>query len=413
VPTRKPLYAIGDAAVAGRNGIAVRELHQVNMPIQQTQSGTGIVQGDAGNDKDKKEYIWWSENFHFTTNGKGELIPGDHDADDTPEGSGENPIKILPFVNFAGEQDGTFWAEGGDDLVDTAIKINVGITNVEHIGNSQGYGQLYMTGKNLPKSVKVGPNHCVQLEQEDKDSPAPTIGYLNSNPPLAELKAIIEMKVALMLSTNNLSTSGFSVDLKGNSKSFASGIAMMIDKSESVEDINEQAEIFSKREPKVWKLAYAWLDAYRSSDLLTDEAKALKPVKQPELVMTEFNDAAPVVAETDELTAIEKRKALGMNTMLELIMRDRPGMTEDEAKAKLEEIQAEKQANADAMGLPMGGDPNANPNDPNAKKPGAPGGDVNGNQGQKDGGNFGKNNNNPGSSGGAKNTGSGKDANQA
>lgn len=393
IPTRKPLYALGDAAVAGRQMPAVRELHQINMPIQQTMPTTGIM-GAAGQDEDKREYIWWSEHYHLTTNAKGEIINNE-------DGEVGNPIEELPFVNFAGEQDGCFWAEGGSDLVTTGIGINVALTNIEHIGNTQGYGQLYMTGKDLPKSVKTGPNHCVQLEQADKDEPTPTIGFLNSGAPIGDLKSIIEMKVALMLTTNNLSTSGFATSLSGG-KDFASGIALMIDKSESVEDVKEQSEAFVQNEPLVWVLFYKWLDAYRSAGKLTDEAKALKTVKKPETVQLAFPSPAPLVSETDELAAIEKRKELGLNTMLELIMRDDPSLTEEEAQAKLDKIKAEKEANMqDAMGAT---DPNA---DPNAT------GDMNGNQGQKSGGLGGQDNNNSGLGSGAKNPGSGEDSNQA
>ncbi len=411
LPTRKPLYALGDAAVAGRSSPAVRELHQVNAPIQQTMPNTGIVgQGNGTAEDDKREFIWWSKNYHFTTNAKGEIIAGDHDEDDAPEDGTANPIGALPFVNLAGEQDGTFWAEGGSDLVDTGVKVNVDITNVKHIGNQQGYGQMYMTGKNLPKSVKVGPTHCIQLEQSDKDEPAPTVGILSSQPPLSELKELIEMQVALMLSTNNLSTHGFSVSLTESGKSFASGIAIMLDKSESTEDIEEQAKVFMEAEPDVWVLFYLWLGVYKSAGLLSDDAALLKQVKKPEDVQLEFPQAAPIVAETDELTAIEQRKTLGMNTMLELIMRDRPGLSEEEAQAKLDEIKAEKAANqADmlASGVDASGNPVQNPNDPSAQ-----GGDVNGNQGQKGNGFGGKNDNNAGTSGGTKDTGSGKDPNQ-
>ncbi len=391
VTSRKPLYALGDAAYAGRSG--VRESHQIDAPVQQT-PGTGITGNDGGSE-DKREYIWWTKSYHFTTNAKGVIL---NTSEDGEEAGTDNPIKELPFVNFAGEQDGCFWAEGGSDLVDTGVKINVDISNIKHIGNTQGYGQLYMTGKDLPKSFKVGPNHCVQLEQVDKDAPTPTIGYLTSNPPLADLKSIIEMQVALMLTTNNLSTSGFSVSLQGG-KDFASGIAMMIDKSESIEDIEEQAEVFIKREPQVWCLVYAWLTAYKSSGKLTEEANALKIVKTPEEVSVSFPSPKPVVSESEELDVLQKRKDLGLNTQVELLMRDDPSLTEADAQAKMEKIQAEKLNNAAAVVGAVGAAV-------------APGKDVNGNQSQKSDGFQQPDNNNAGPSGGSKAAGSGEEPNQ-
>lgn len=342
----------------------------------------------ANASEDRREFIWWTNGFHFTTNAKGEII-------NAPEtGDVANPIGELPFVNFAGDQDGCFWAEGGHDLIDTGVKVNVDLTNIKHIGCSQGYGQLYMTGKNLPKAIKVGPNHCVQLEHESED-PTPTIGYLNSNPPLEELKSIVEMQVALMLSTNNLSTSGFSTSLQ-NSKDFASGIALMIDKSESVEDVNDQAQIFIRKEPHVWAKVAAWLEVYRSRGLLVEEQKKLKLPKDFTALMLAFPAPQPIITESEELDVIQKRKDLGLNTMVELLMRDDPSLTEEQANEKLAKIQEEKKANAAASGMPT---------------PDAEGG-MNGNQSKEGDRVAGEDGDNLGVDKGPEDTGSGEDPDQ-
>jgi hypothetical protein len=336
VPTRKPLYAIGDAALAGRTGY--RESHVVDAPIQNTPN-TGIVQTaqSGGSGEDKKTYIWWTKNFHFTTNSKGEVISG-------PDIS--NPVVKLPFVNFAGDQDNCYWAEGGSDLVDASIKINVDITNTKSIGVSQGYGQMYMTGKNLPKSIKVGPTHAVQIEYDKDTDPVPDIGFLSSNPPLGELQKLIEMQVALMLTTNNLSTSGFSLSLQGG-KDFASGIALMIDKSESIDDVNEQAEVFIKKEPEVWVVARDWFKIYSGKGLLSDKAKVVKIPEAVAELNLQFPSPKQVVSEKEQIENLKARKDLGLNTEVELIMRDDPSLTEEEATEKLAKIKAEKMANMD------------------------------------------------------------------
>ncbi len=369
-PSRKSYYAIGDAALAGR--------------------GVGIARESAvqamGSDEDTRQFVWWSKSYHFTTNAKGEIINAGVDSEII------NPVSELPFVILAGDQDGTFWAEGGNDLVDAGVKINVSITNVEHVAISQGYGQLFMTGSHLPKSVKVGPNHCVQLEHE-KDDATPTVGYLNSNPPVDQLRSLIEMRVALMLSTNNLSTSGFATSLKGG-QSFASGIAMMIDKSESVEDVGEQAKIFIKKEPKVWGLVGRWHEVYQSRGLLIEDFSKVKMPKELETIQIAFNSSKPILGELDELAIIEKRKTLGLNTQVELIMRDDPSLTEEQAREKLEKIKEEKQANAEAFGTPD-----------NTRG-------ENGNQGEESGGVIGQDSDNAKPNGGLEASGSDKESDQ-
>lgn len=381
-PKMRSLYALGDAAVAGRTAGHVRE---IEMPVPDM--GNAGETRDQGTADDNRTYIWWTKSFHFTTNSKGEILK----LADTDEG--KNPIGELPFVNVCGEQDGEFWAEGGHDLVDAGIKINIQITNMNHIAISQGHGQLYMTGKNLPKSVKVGPNHCVQLQQEDKDEPVPQIGYLNANPQIGELRSNVEMMMALMLSTNNLSTHGFSTSLSGG-KDFASGIAMILDKSESLEDIGEQSKIFIEKEPQVWRLLKKWFDVYASAGVLSEELSKIKLPDDPSKVQLAFPEPKPLISEMDSLAIIQKRRDLGMNTMVELMMRDNPSLTEQEAQEKIDKIVAEKAANAAKFGLPSGegrdglelysGGGAGAPTDKPA--PGGAQGGVNGNQSQASGG---------------------------
>lgn len=297
----------------------------------------------AGGESDPRRFVWWTRGYHFTTNAKGEITSG-------PDI--ENPILSLPFVNIAGDQDGQFFAEGGDDLVDAGVKINTMITNVRHVAISQGYGQMYMTGKNLPSSIKVGPTHCIKIPVEDKDDPAAQIGFLNSNPPLDDLARLIEMDVALMLSTNNLSTHGFSVSLQGG-QDFASGVALMIDKSESIEDVNEQAQIFIEREPRVWAKLKSWHDVYSERGLLNEKFKQAKLPEGLEELLLKFPSPKPVISESEELDILEKRKEMGLNTEAELLMRDDPSLTEEQANEKIAKIKAEKLANMEAATAAM------------------------------------------------------------
>ena len=43
------------------------------------------------------------------------------------------------------------------------------------------------------------------------------------------------------------------------------------------------------------------------------------------------------------MTNIEKRKDLGLNTMIDLIQKDQPELDDEQAKNKLEEIRSEKE----------------------------------------------------------------------
>ncbi len=160
-------------------------------------------------DCNKKTYIFWSKNYHFTCDASGNIIQ------DSENEKNLNPLKVFNHINFSIDQDGAFWAEGGDDLIDGAILINALITHTMHVGTVQGYGQFYMTGENLPRSIKVGPTKAIIAEYKKDEQAKPEMGFLNANPQLDSLRGLIEMYIALYLTTNNLSTSGVSTQLSG------------------------------------------------------------------------------------------------------------------------------------------------------------------------------------------------------
>lgn len=314
---------------------------------------------DKKEDEDQGEYIWWSKHYHFTTNEKGEFIKSENNPDKI------NPIIDLPFDNFAIDQENSFWAEGGDDIFDGAIKVNCMITNMDHIGVTQGYGQFWMSGKGLPRNVKAGVNKSILLEYE-KDDPTPNMGFASSDPKLTELKDQVVMYVALLLTTNNLSTKSVSTDLS-SSQDFPSGVSLLIDKAESVEDVQDQREIFQDNEPKIFKKIQKWQAVYKG--LLTEEFSKYTLPAEFEMTL-KFNDARPVMSEKEKLEVIELRQKLGINRMVDLIMIDNPQFSEKEAEEYLMEVLEDKimqqmkaqQASAEQSGNNTPGDNNQDQN---------------------------------------------------
>lgn len=311
------------------------------------------VAEDAGlDDKDKKRFVWWSDSYHFTTNGKGEIIDTETGRLEAvvSEDMIENPIEELPFVDFAKDRDGSYWAYGGDDLVDGGILVNCLISNLNHIAVTQGYGQLVLSGKNLPNNILLGPDKAIKLEYEKEEDPVPTVEFLNANAPLAQLQSGIEMYVALLLTTNNLSTTGISMQLQGSSN-LASGIALMIDKSESQEDVMDQQQVFLDNEPEVFKKINKWIQVIKGSDKLIDPD--LEDIELPEgfedELQVSFGDPAPIVSESEHLDNLKKRKELGISTMIDILKMDQPGLTDSQAEEKLKKIMEEKLERAQSM----------------------------------------------------------------
>jgi len=323
---------------------------------------------DKGANPSNKHYVWWSKSFHFTTDNNGEII-----ADELGKKDTANPLnKHFSHINFAIDQDGSFWAQGGNDLIDGAILLNGVITHTTHVGVTQGYGQFYMTGENLPRVIKVGVTKSILVEYKGSEQQAkPELGFLSANPQLDALRSLIEMYIALYLTTNNLSTSGVSTQLKGGT-SFASGIALILDMAESLEDVHDQRQVFLDNELCIIKAINETLKAY--GDKLDDDFKDLVlPDGFEENFTVKFNDASPIMTEKEKLESLELRREMGLETRISMIMKDDPTLDETQAEEKLlkmieqeiEEKVLEMQAQQDA-GLNVQTDVNGNPIDPNA-----------------------------------------------
>lgn len=317
------------------------ESHGANPVSIQKNNGVDEKIADQPADTKIECLIWWTKSYHFTTDQHGKITSEDI----------VNPINELPFVNFAIDQDGSFWAEGGDDLVDGNILINSVMTHNQHVAITQGYGQFWMKGENLPRNIKVGVNKALIMEYKSGEA-VPELGYATASPQIDSLRALVESYVALLLTTNNLSASSVNASLSGHT-SAPSGVAMIIDKAESMEDVNDQRQIFIDKEPEIWSIVNKWIAVY--GDNLDEDFKGLNLAENfKENFNMVFTDAPVIMSEKEKLENFKLRKELGIDSMLDLIKKDNPQLDDEQAMAKLKEVMAEKLENQMTMGVDNG-----------------------------------------------------------
>ncbi len=317
------LYTTKDPAYAGRAGSEIKGVNP------QTNRKDDIIADDP-DDAKTKAFIWWTNQYHFTTDETGQIISGEEIL---------NPIGELPFQNFALDQDGQFWARGGQDLIDGSILLNSVMTHNQHVAVTQGYGQFYMRGKNLPRNIKVGPSKAILMEYQEGE-PVPELGFATASPQIDALRGLVESYIALLLTTNNLSTSSVSSSLNGQAAA-PSGIAMVIDKAESMEDVNDQRQIFIDNEPAIWRKINKWLAVY--GDAMVDGLRGLSlPDNFEEGFVIHFNEAPVILSEAEKLANLKARKELGLDTMIDLVIKDNPSFSYEQAEEKLKQILEEK-----------------------------------------------------------------------
>jgi hypothetical protein len=287
-------------------------------------TGDGINQkiADSANDagKEKKKYIWWTNDNHFTTDEAGEI-----------EGESiDNEIKAQTLINFAQDQDGQFWAVGGDDLVEGAVTLNQLLADLFFVAKLQGNGLFYFFGKGVPKSVRIGPNFALTHEVSDKDEPEPKAGFLTSNPPLLEHMTLIEKFLTMLLSTNELEAE--TIDLGNDAQS---GIHEAIKKSANVSDIENQRELYATNVPEVLKVLILWHNKLFDKGMLIPELEKIGKIPIERLnISLKFGEAPQFVTEKDRLDIIEKRKDMGLDSSIDSIMKDNPQLSRQDAEKR-------------------------------------------------------------------------------
>lgn len=324
-----------NAAIEGQPAIT-GDGRNFSQPLYQRDGREQIIANsprDTGSQK--RNYVWWTATHHFTTDDKGNIIPSLSPEDRL------NPIKELPIVNFSTDQDGEFWAQGGDDLVNGTKLVNLKLTDMESILHMQGWGQLCITGQNLGKQeFAVGPQTALMLET-GKDAEVPTDAKILASDPHTDshLKST-EVYVALLLTTNNLSVKSVATNLEASS--LASAIAKMVDEAEVMDDVSDDQEYYAGKEKEIFHKASLWIEAYKPSQTLITKLQDVAPIPA-DSIHVKYNNVEQVVTEADKLANLKIRKELGIDTMVDLVKRDNPQMTDAEAEEKLKKIMEEKQ----------------------------------------------------------------------
>lgn len=289
-----------------------------------------IADSAADEGSEDRRFIFWSDSYHFTCDIDGKIV-------ESPDNN-ENPIGRLPFVNLAWQQDGHFWAKGGDDVVEGSVLINKKLTDCNFIQFVQGWGQLVIAAKDVPKKLVGGPDNAFIFDVQAND-PSPQVFYATSNPPIESWLRTIELTVAMLLSTNNLSTRNISTKL--DSSNPASGVSILIDNSELQGDQKDVQQFFQMREPQAWEIFRLWHQLYYDKQALVTELQDIAPMKSSKIAL-KFLSVKPPMSDKERLEEMKLRKDLGIATLKDLLKMDNPDLTDEQLDAKLQEVQDEK-----------------------------------------------------------------------
>jgi hypothetical protein len=150
---------------------------------------------------------------------------------------------------------------------------------------------------------------------------------------------LIEQYTALLLSTNDCSPA--SVSMKLDPSNYPSGIAMLIEKSEANNSIDQSRKEFIQGEREQFEIIKKWHNYLLERNQLDEEWAMLGPIPDDMTFSVKFTDTKEVITEKEKLETLKIRKELGLNTEIDLIKMDNPDMSDEDAQAKLADIKGQ------------------------------------------------------------------------
>lgn len=299
-----------------------------------------VIDSNEASLADNTNYIFWTDQDHFTTNSEGVPIvdPMNPDA--------ENPIERIPSVTLRKDVDNEFWAMQGEDMVDMAMATQLGLTDLLSIAKNQGFSILTVTSQERPQRLEIGLNKVVWLKQKE-GQPTPNIGYVQASSPINEYTSLLDRVLEISSTSNLLPSNIFSA----SSGDVNSGIQEMMRSAATLMEIESQKPVLREAELDTLMLIKDWHNLLFDKNELSPEVRALGKFSEEFNPMVTYQDMKPVESEEQRINQVERLMDRGLMSKRDAFKKLFPEFSDEQIDAKIEEIEEEKKASVEAFGL--------------------------------------------------------------
>jgi hypothetical protein len=324
-------------------------------PVENTEPTYMIKhQSWVGPERKNHVHVVWSDNEHYTMTGEGIIIP------DPGNEKKKNPFGTNPLIYIKESLDELIPIED-DDLLFMQIAICLLLTDLAFATKYQAWSLIYTIGVKGQK-LTFNPNSVINLPMGKGTDQKPEIGTIKPEMDSDAMLRQVEVLVGMLLTTKSLSVG----DVSGNltAQSAASGVAKVLDSSESTEDRRDQFAFFSEGESRVFNFFKVAIPYWTQTKQLA--AKYVTARLSPEFELSiKFKDPSPRTSESESVkTQIEKRDG-GLTSQRRALAAANPDLTDSQLDQLQEEIDKENKVKADKAKKEMA---DAAKNDPMKKE---------------------------------------------
>lgn len=312
--------------------------------------------GDV-NDRKKVQdkYVVWTDDFHFTMDGKGNIISE----------VVENPIGMLPFIDVPSQnKDHEFFVRQGSNHTEFSLDWAVAMSDVGNVVKFQNYSQPIISSDKMPVELAVGPNRTLWLELDpDRPELKPSFEFASPSPDIGGSLAYVDQLLVSFLTSEGLDPS--LVSQNKDVTKFSSGIERHLAMIDRFEASREDFDIFNRVEDQLLELTKRWNNVLQGvRDPETGEPMLKESLQGPiinENAKVEVKFASPESIQTErELEdSVIRLMETGLMSRKEAIMKLRNVDEESAAEiiAEIDDDEADPElnppANAPVMNQPF------------------------------------------------------------
>lgn len=243
-----------------------------------------------------------------------------------------NPYGVIPLVPFWDYPPlGSFFLDGGDDLIAAQDALNVQLTSLVYTCEMQGYSVGYIKTESGEDELVTGPGTVVALEKDGE------IGFASPQAPINDVIKAIEFIIKQTAIANGLSASSLSTE-----PTKETGISRVVGNRELMEQRADEIELFRVYERRLFEaMRKVW--NYHNPGRTISNAASLR---------VDFYDIKESTSQTEQIAAWESLLSMGVISEVDIIMERNPDLkTREDALAHLRTVRAER---GECRGIPEG-----------------------------------------------------------
>ena len=287
------------------------------------------IADDSDRQKAMKRLIVWTPEITYTMDGhgeiKGEIL--------------ENPIKRLPFIDFALEKDNQFFVRRGSSTTQFAIDMGVILSDIATTNRNQSFGQGVVTSETQPKMVKTNHNKWLWLPMNpDRPELKPSLDFVNPNADVMSGLELVKVLINMFLSSKGLDTSVISGDAQINSAS--SGIEFLLRMIDKFQASQDDFDIFRWVEWQAYTLMRDWSNVsqeFNEGPLALKDDLKIATISDSVDFDIKFAGPEAIKSDKEKLDEIERKLDLGLISQKMAVMEFHE-VEEDKAEEIMQEV---------------------------------------------------------------------------